>query len=67
MSNAFEKLMSQSGKTDEATPSAVAGRPMHDHWSGYKKVLNKGRVAAQCMNCMKLVSNTAKDRLIKHR
>lgn len=69
MSNAFEKLMSQSGKNDATTPlaSTSTGRPMHDQWYGYKKVQHNGRVAAKCMNCVKVVTNTAKDRLMKHR
>lgn len=66
--NAFEKLMSQDGNRDKSTPSTSAsGRPMHEHWVGYKKIHINGRVAAKCNNCLKTVTNTAKARLLKHR
>lgn len=65
MSNLFEKLMAQSGK--QSAPSTSSGRPMHDQWSGYKKIHVNGRVAAKCLNCLKVVTNTAKARLLTHR
>lgn len=62
MSNAFEKLMSSKGQA-----KSMAGRPMHEHWSGYKRMDSDGKVVAKCFNCLKVLSNTAKERLMKHR
>lgn len=67
MSDTFEKMMSQKGNRGSDQPSSSGGRPMHVHWSGYKKIQANGRVAALCNTCQKTLTNTAKQRLIKHR
>lgn len=67
MSNAFEKIMSQTETDGNMKPSTSGGRPMHEYWSGYKKVQVNGRVAAKCKFCPKTIANTAKSRMLKHR
>lgn len=66
--NAFEKMMSTSGKRNTSTPTTSAGgRPMHESWSGFKKIYIRGNIAAKCLNCMKALTNTAQSRLLNHR
>lgn len=51
-----------------ATTSKLAsGRPMHENWYGYEKVHINGKVAAKCLNCLRILPNTAKARLETHR
>lgn len=56
-------------ENDDSTEhmASVSGRPMHENWHGYKKVYVNGKVAANCLNCLKTFSNTAKSRLQTHR
>lgn len=51
---------------DDFKPSTY-GRPMHEHWYGYKKLHINGKVAAKCFYCLKTFPNTAKARLEIHR
>lgn len=69
MSNVFDKLMSASGsRNDESNqPNPAGGRPMHEHWYGYKRIVVNGKTVAKCMNCLKNFSNTGKTRLAAHR
>lgn len=53
-------------KCGESNPS-TSGRPMHDHWDGFKKIHINGKVHAKCFNCLKTFPNTAKIRLQTHR
>lgn len=65
MSNALEKLM-QNAK-DQEPPVPAGGRPLHDHWYGFKNVYPKGKLSAKCNNCSHTFSNTSKERMSKHR
>lgn len=67
MSDAFEKLMSQSENRENEKVSSPGGRPMHEHWTGFDKIVQNGRPAAYCTICKGTVANTAKARLQSHR
>lgn len=66
MSSAFDKLM-QSGGSGEKRAKAKGGRPKHDCWLGFESVKENGKPAAKCLNCLKVLSNTAAERLLSHR
>lgn len=63
MDNIFDKMMKK-GSSSEASK---VGRPMHNHWDGYKKVYINGKLHAKCFNCLNVQPNTAKVRLESHR
>lgn len=65
MSNAFDEMMRKKDESPHSTSSS--GRPMHEHWAGYKKLYVKEKVAAKCLNCLKTFTNTAKVRMVQHR
>lgn len=65
MSDAFEKLMN--AKSDESSTSTAGGRPLHDHWFGFERQSNDGKVSAKCLNCLKVFASTHGARLSKHR
>lgn len=64
MSNAFEAMMQNAGKESSTNPG---GRPMHGYWDGFEKITQNGRIAAKCMLCSNVVTNTAKTRMEAHR
>lgn len=65
MSNAFDKLMAKGAKSSGKSTSG--GRPTHEHWEGYQRIVTDSKVSAKCLNCLKTFANTAKVRLAKHR
>lgn len=64
MSNVFNEMMQRTGRESSTNPG---GRPMHEHWDGFEKITQNGRIAAKCTVCSNVVTNTAKTRMEAHR
>lgn len=63
MSSAFDQLMENGGISKEKK----VGRPKHNAWFGYEEIKDNGKKQAKCLNCLKILTNTAADRLNVHR
>lgn len=67
MSDIFDKMMQQGKQKETGKSKSSGGRPMHDAWDGYKKVIEEGKAIALCLKCGKSIRNTGKPRLEAHR
>lgn len=46
----------------------MSGRPKHDAWDkGFNRVIEDGKFFAFCLQCENYLTNTARDRLLRHR
>ncbi|XP_073820000.1 uncharacterized protein [Musca autumnalis] len=61
------KRLVESPREFDEDDTAGSGRTKHKHWHGFRRLYEKGKTIAQCIQCRQFVRNTAIVRMKAHR